>query len=469
MNDYDSFLSNCSLENIRLLVKASQLAPSQEKRILHLAGTDPEKALALLYSLDRDDGAESIDTFRAQRLNHPVTAEGASFLEKVAAAPAQSSVEEMVLLQRQLEHLPLKDSSRELLFTLLTRGDGNEQGREYVSLLLDGNMAQLDFQRLLHRLDHIADALERENGIVIPQSITRVYFSEGRVHIPTRRRRWQRLGESALGVFEQMYGQRTDLTRRNFRDLDRGLHDALLERKELDLVLPRERGLTPHQIQSVIVTYYLVQGRPVLASHLLPYDRRHIRELWLKLGFAARTTSSITHDQCRDFAEKNHFKDIYNAPLSVLELAVEQGVRREAVVSAWRRLGLVDCAKEYKMYTTYDEPLTIFAQAYGAWPDLTKAELKMIDPSFHRLLLRRGLLDQAITQTRGYSSTDREEILTSYHTYRANAVAAAEGLDRPRRTISKIWHDAGLVNSREYEQLEKEGRLNEIVIPLQRG
>ena len=437
-------LAPISVNDLEMLLGVSELSQRQKERIRGVGLRDTQEALRLFYAMDRDDASLSVETYRAERFDATSSDETRSPLTRIVISDDRSSLD--LMIDTHNIEITIDRNAQTVLKNLIR---GAEQ--DYVMSVFDENsLGQDGIEDYLKLFGAIFLHLGK---LELPSHIERILILPNEIRINNQRK----FGPSALPLFYRLYASRELKNRQELRDLDQSMLARLRERGELNTAIPLRRGMTDDQRRVLVNSYYISQGVVLPARELLGYTYHRIRNFWNYHSFPIRIESGRTPEFISSLAIKYDPHD----PKKSLRIAINLGIPQDTIFSAWERCGLGQ-SNDKRRYAKCDDALSVFEQAYSSWPNLTRAEFKSIDPALHRRLLRHKLLGEAIPEFRGYTSDDRQKILNSYHQYKGNAVAAGDDLTWPRRTISKIWRDAGLPDSRTYSRMEKEGRLDEI-------
>lgn len=162
-------------------------------------------------------------------------------------------------------------------------------------------------------------------------------------------------------------------------------------------------------------------------------------------GFNEARTPSFNETRLNEteFKEKIH-QELYIDLETITRKLMEQSeiVKHTPFIN----LPPISCApRKYQKY--YGDPLGYFEQKYQGTIS-TRAQLRLEDGALYKALGLAGKISLAIPTLRGYTSEDRKAILDAHTFFGGNAVAASKILGKSRRTISKMWTEAGLPPSR---------------------
>ncbi|PIN73423.1 hypothetical protein COV20_04305 [Candidatus Woesearchaeota archaeon CG10_big_fil_rev_8_21_14_0_10_45_16] len=418
---------------IDYLLEASDLTPYHQRMILALAAIDEERALLQFYAL------EQINPKRRTSLERVIgSADGKPlFLGDTLSAP-----EESVHLTDALPTFSDK-KLQEFVERLISRASPT------IIDALRGLPADATAEDNVRRL---MEALTYDGKVVIPRKIVSITPLESGFDIQFS----TKYAPDPLTFFHEKYPNGVD-SRYRLRQHDRGLHDALYDAGLISTAIPQRFGHTDEERMTIIGSYYLCQGDVTTAAAAMSLPWRKVWNFWNNNNLRPRT---------RKHRKKSNAPDIGRIDVGDIQTILDASRRLNLPDSflsgIWRNQGF-KVAKEGHNRDYAENPSAFYTKVYGSWEGLTRRELKKIDPSLHRALLRYGQLDEAIPDFRGYTQYERDWIVVFHKHFEGNAVTAAKGLGKPRRTISKIWSEAGLPNSRIYSKLKAEDRLDEIL------
>jgi hypothetical protein len=107
-------------------------------------------------------------------------------------------------------------------------------------------------------------------------------------------------------------------------------------------------------------------------------------------------------------------------------------------------------------------PAAYFNENYSD-KNISWMELRHIDPGLARTLLRYGEKEKVFPSFRGYTPENRKEILSSHEYYKGNSVQAGIIMGYPRRTIAKMWKEAGLPSCKDMQKIKNKKKDTKII------